>query len=164
MPPLAVVGLTLESGSVIQSLGALLLFLTNVVAIVGTGIIVMSFYGVNKLARFDAEGTRRSLARPIALLAVMLVLVGLPLTLSSVDVASRTISENAVQAVADEWGADIGWKVVEVTSQGAEVFVRLEGPMPLPDTASLKEQLDAAAIDPSRVTVNLVPTYTVELD
>ena len=49
VPPLTVVGLTLESGSIAQSLGAVLLFLTNVVAIIGTGIVVMSVYGVNKL-------------------------------------------------------------------------------------------------------------------
>lgn len=164
VPPLTVVGLTLESGSVIQSLGALLLFLTNVVAIIGTGIIVMSFYGVNKLVRFDAQGRRRSLAKPIALLAVMLVLVGLPLTLTSVDVASRTIRENSVQAVADGWGQAVGWSVAEVSSQGSEIYLRLEGPMPLPDTATLKDELAAAGIDTKNVTVNLVPTYTVELD
>ncbi|MEZ5143183.1 MAG: DUF389 domain-containing protein [Acidimicrobiales bacterium] len=44
VPPLAVVGLTLESGAGDQALGALLLFLTNVCAILGTGLVVMAVY------------------------------------------------------------------------------------------------------------------------
>ena len=40
VPPLAVVGLTLESGAPHQSLGAFLLFVTNVAAILASGIIV----------------------------------------------------------------------------------------------------------------------------
>src|SRR4029079_2826275 len=49
VPPLTVVGLTLESGAPRQSLGALLLFVTNVVAILATGTIVMAIYGVYRL-------------------------------------------------------------------------------------------------------------------
>jgi uncharacterized hydrophobic protein (TIGR00271 family) len=37
VPPLSVVGLTLEAGELDQSAGALLLFVTNVAAILGTG-------------------------------------------------------------------------------------------------------------------------------
>src|SRR3954462_14039380 len=41
VPPLAVVGLTLESGETDQALGALLLFTTNVSAILAAGLVVM---------------------------------------------------------------------------------------------------------------------------
>ena len=44
VPPLAVVGLTLESGAPRQSLGAFLLFTTNVVAILASGTVVMALY------------------------------------------------------------------------------------------------------------------------
>jgi uncharacterized membrane protein len=44
VPPLAVAGLTLQSGSPGQCLGALLLFATNVVAILASGIVVMALY------------------------------------------------------------------------------------------------------------------------
>ncbi len=50
VPPLTVVGLTLESGALGEAAGAMLLFVTNVVAIIATGIVVMSIYGVNKLS------------------------------------------------------------------------------------------------------------------
>jgi len=50
VPPLAVVGLTLESGAARQSLGALLLFVTNVAAILASGIVVMAFYRIRRLS------------------------------------------------------------------------------------------------------------------
>ena len=48
VPPLAVVGLTLESGAPRQSLAALLLFTTNVAAILASGIVVMALYRVRR--------------------------------------------------------------------------------------------------------------------
>lgn len=164
VPPLAVVGLTLESGSVPQALGALLLFLTNVVAIIGTGIVVMSFYGVNKLSRTDQEGHKRSLRRPVLLISFMVLLVGIPLALSSISVAGRSIIEGAVHGVADDWASEVGWQVTAVSSAAGEVFVRLEGPLPLPDTAVLKDRLDDVGVITRDITVELVPIYTVELD
>ncbi len=164
VPPLAVVGLTLESGSPGESLGALLLFMTNVVAIIGTGIVVMSFYGVNKLGRIDVAGRSRSLARPIVLLAVMLLVIGAPLTLTSVSVGARAIVEGAVHSVADPWAQSHDWTITDITTQGSETLVRAEGPLPIPGTDDLKENLAARGIDVSTVTVTLVPIYSVELE
>src|SRR4051795_11257851 len=50
VPPLCVVGLTLESGAPHQSIGALLLFVTNVAAILASGIVVLTLYRVTRLA------------------------------------------------------------------------------------------------------------------
>src|SRR5271154_184371 len=49
VPPLAVVGLTLESGAPHQALGALLLFTTNVAAILASGIVVMALYRTHRV-------------------------------------------------------------------------------------------------------------------
>lgn len=163
VPPLAVVGLTLESGSLAQALGALLLFLTNVVAIIGTGIVVMSFYGVTRLSRTDLSGQRRSLRRPVVLLVVMLLIVGAPLALTSIAVAARAIIESGVHNAASEWADSVGWTITSVTSEAGEVHVRLEGPLPLPDTGALKDDLAAAGIDTDSIVIELVPVYTVDL-
>ena len=48
VPPLAVVGLTLEAGADGQARGALLLFLTNVAAILVSGLVVMALYRVRR--------------------------------------------------------------------------------------------------------------------
>ncbi len=69
VPPLAVVGLTLESGEPSQAFGALLLFLTNVTAILASGIIVMAIYKVRPTeSTDDHEG--RALNRRRAMLVV----------------------------------------------------------------------------------------------
>lgn len=165
VPPLTVVGLALESGAVDDALGALLLFVTNVVAIIATGIVVMSFYGVNKLSAVGvADGTHRaSLRKPIALLSVMLVIVGLPLTLTSVQVGSKSIIESAVHAEVDEWIVDTGWTLEGIDYSGTEVIVTLEGPLPLPDTDALEAAFVERGIEPDFVTLVLIPVYEVEL-
>src|SRR5262245_55102390 len=51
VPPLTVVGITLEGGAPAQSGGALLLFLTNVTAILAVGSVVMAVYRVRLTSR-----------------------------------------------------------------------------------------------------------------
>ena len=118
VPPLAVAGLALESGSVTQFLGALLLFVTNVVAMIGTGIAVMSVYGVSRLARHGTPG-RAGLRRPVILVSVMLVVVGLPLALSSATIARTVLAEKATYDVAAPWARSVGGQVESVTTRGA---------------------------------------------
>src|SRR5215218_7523271 len=60
VPPLSVVGFTLEAGKLDQSLGASLLFLTNVAAILGSGTVVMALYGVHRLVVPAADPERRT--------------------------------------------------------------------------------------------------------
>lgn len=167
VPPLTVIGLTLESGAVAEALGALLLFVTNVVAIIATGIVVMSFYGVNKLAAVDAQTGRTQqaagLSRPIALLAAMLVIIGVPLSVTSVTIASRSVTETTVSGVIEQWGTDSGWKLQGLDYRGGELTAYLVGPLPLPDTDALEAALIDRGIDVNAVNLVLDPVYEVEL-
>jgi uncharacterized hydrophobic protein (TIGR00271 family) len=164
VPPLAVVGLTLESGALRDSLGALVLFLTNVVAIIGTGIAVMSFYGVTRISRIDDAGRARSLRRPVALMAAMFVLIGIPLGVSTVNAASGALREQNVLSVAEQWAESVDWQVAGISSKEGETTLRLEGAEPLPDADELSVLLEDAGIDADRVTVNLIPIYSIELE
>jgi uncharacterized hydrophobic protein (TIGR00271 family) len=174
VPPLAVAGLALESGSIAQSLGALLLFVTNVVAIIGTGVVVMSVYGVTRLAREPLPGgplpggplpgeARAGMGRTVALLTVMFIIVGVPLALTSISITNRALVEQTVHRVSESWASSVGWQVDTVSSRDSDVYVRIEGELPVPDTTALKAQLDAAGVDTAQVTVNLVPVYSVKL-
>ncbi|MGV9733485.1 DUF389 domain-containing protein [Rhodococcus aetherivorans] len=77
VPPLAVVGLTLESGAPRQAGGALLLFATNVAAIVATGTLVFLLAGVRGAAHRAGRtvGDLRGLSVLTVVAAVVLVAV-----------------------------------------------------------------------------------------
>jgi uncharacterized hydrophobic protein (TIGR00271 family) len=165
VPPLTVVGLTLEAGAIDEAFGALLLFVTNVVAIIATGIVVMSFYGVNKISAVGvAEGTHRaSLRKPAILLTVMLVIIGLPLSVTSLQIGVKSIIESAVHSEVDDWLVDTGWTLEGIDYSGLEITVTVEGPLPLPDTAALEAALVERGVDTENVTIVLIPVYQVEL-
>ncbi len=165
VPPLTVVGLTLEAGALDEAFGALLLFVTNVVAIIATGIVVMSFYGVNKLSAVGvAAGTHRaSLRKPAILLAAMLIIIGLPLSVTSFQIGAKSIIESAVQSEVDAWLVDTGWSLEGIDYTGLELTVTVEGPLPVPDTATLEAALADRGVATENVTIVLIPVFRVEL-
>lgn len=165
VPPLTVVGLTLESGAVDEALGALLLFVTNVVAIIATGIAVMSFYGVTKLSEVGSEGAPRRVAlrKPIALLAAMFVVIGLPLTVTTIDIGAKSIVEHAVVGEAQQWAERHDWRLVDTDYSTYELELRFEGAEPVPPVDELEQALIDRGVDVTLVSVVLVPVERVEL-
>jgi uncharacterized hydrophobic protein (TIGR00271 family) len=155
VPPLAVAGLTLQSGSPSQCLGALLLFATNVAAIWASGIVVMALY---RVGRVPGQTAAPAFQRPAAVVIVALLLVAVlvPLWINSDRIDKTTIRQADVQAVADHWANDAGWSVVGVTSTGNRVLVDATGPKPAPDLAVLRHDLDAAGLAGLDVQVSLV--------
>lgn len=167
VPPLSVVGLTLESGLVGQALGALLLFVTNVAAILATGVVVMAIYRVRGRQQSSAlaappvlsTGTRLGQRGAIVVIVGLLIVVGIPLTYSTVTFTSDTSSETTVRAVAERWAQHGNWEILAVTTDNGQVTIRATGNMPEPRTAALKSELRRAGVDPSRVRLDLVPSY-----
>lgn len=165
VPPLSVVGLTLQSGAPDQSLGALLLFLTNVAAIIGTGIVVMAVYGASRLAAPPADPgllMRKRLNTAVALSAMGIIVI-VPLTITSVQTAENSTRESTVHGVGEAWGDEVGWTLTGVKTESGIVIATFEGDSGDPDTATLEDDLRDAGIDPSGVQVELIPTYTVQL-
>lgn len=165
VPPLTVVGLTLESGAVDEAFGALLLFVTNVVAIIATGIVVMSFYGVNKLAAAERiDGSRRaSLRKPVVLLLSMLIVIGVPLSLTSIQIGAKSIVERVVVDEVEAWSADADWRIQSIDYSTVELTIHLEGPLPVPDTDALEVALVERGVPVGDVVLVLVPVYEVPL-
>lgn len=166
VPPLSVVGLTMESGAYDQSLGALLLFLTNVTAILASGIIVMALYGVHRLAYTDRPSDQPPVnrRRAIIVVSVMALIIFVPLATSSVSIATERQRESKAQAAAEAFGESVGWDVVDVTTGHDEVIITMEGPLPVPDTAGLRAELEARDVDVTKVRVELAPVEVVEFD
>ena len=156
VPPLAVTGLTLESGAPRQSLAAFLLFATNVAAILASGIVVMAAYRVH---RFFGQGaaTGFRFGGAVAVIAVLLVAVIVPLRINSERIDKTTLLQSEVQAVAEHWASDADWSVAGVTATGNQIFIEVTGPSPAPSLALLRHDLDAAGLNALDVRVNLSP-------
>jgi uncharacterized hydrophobic protein (TIGR00271 family) len=156
VPPLCVVGLTLESGAPHESVGALLLFVTNVAAILSSGIVVLGLYRVSRLV--VVSDFRRGGA--VTLIGVLLVLVVIPLAINSRRTDATTVRQQDVQAVAQHWADKAGWAVVAVSASGNQILIRATGPDPAPDTATLRQDLDDAGLSNVSARVSLAPaTY-----
>jgi uncharacterized hydrophobic protein (TIGR00271 family) len=154
VPPLAVVGLTLESGAPHQSLAAFVLFTTNVAAILASGIVVMAFYRVHRaFGQGAAAGFHRGAA--VAIIACLLLVVIVPLWINSDRIDKTTVRESEVEAVAEHWASAAGWSVVGVTASGDRVLVEATGPNPAPSLAGLRRDLDAAGLNGLNVRVSL---------
>jgi uncharacterized hydrophobic protein (TIGR00271 family) len=89
VPPLSVVGLTLESGRPLEALGALLLFATNVAAIIATGAVVFSLYGVRAAAAEAGRPAGPMKRGTIAVIAGFVALVAAPLSFGSYQVVQE---------------------------------------------------------------------------
>ena len=162
VPPLAVVGITLEAGATDEAAGALLLFLTNVAVILLSGIVVMALYRVRSAAgRADSRSMRDRAS--VVLVVAFVAVIAVPLVGSSARIAQVAVSVNRVTTVAEGWAPPAGWTVERVEPHLSEMVVRAAGPTPAPDPEQLRRDLDAAGLGDVDVRLLLRPQETVEL-
>lgn len=172
VPPLTVVGLTLESGAPTESMGALLLFGTNVAAIWFTGAVVMALFRVHEQSGVQAGGAKRA----IALTAGLLVLLALPLGAGSLSALRSNGRISAVEAAAHDFVDGTDWAVVTVreptgstndisTDDGTnpDIELVLSGPEPAPSTDTLTKALKAHGVGDLSVSVRMIPETRVVL-
>jgi uncharacterized hydrophobic protein (TIGR00271 family) len=163
VPPLAVVGLTLEARQGDEAVGALLLFLTNVSAILVTGVLVMALYRVRTAALASSERPPLGRRAAVAVIVAFVVVVAVPLAGSTARIVDERLTTASVTDVATEWAGGAGWEVVTVATRPEGVVVRAYGPVPAPEPDELRERLDAAGLADVRVRLQLVPEEHVEL-
>ena len=157
VPPLAVVGLTLESGAPHEALGALLLFTTNVAAILASGIVVMALYRIQRISD-QAQAPAFHRRGAVAVVAIFLIVVIVPLTINSDRIDRTTVRQADVQAVADHWANAAGWSVIGVAANGDRVLIDATGPSPAPDLAVLRKDLVAVGLSGVDVEISLAPS------
>ncbi|MFF2388048.1 DUF389 domain-containing protein [Agromyces sp. NPDC058104] len=178
VPPLVVVGVAAESGDFAASIGSLLLFVANVAAILGTGVVVMAFYRVQRWGSFTVgQATPAAMAtttsgaiRPLATvnrrrshitIAVLLVLIAIPLTISTYRTVTVTMASSDVDTVARSWADAQDLEVLDIAAESPGYVVRVTGGDAMPDVASLRSSLEADDVDPATVVVEWVPTTRV---
>jgi uncharacterized hydrophobic protein (TIGR00271 family) len=163
VPPLAVVGLTLESGRPHQSTGALLLFLTNVAAILLSGLIVMALYRVQRVALKDpGRHLLSSRAGTLVVVGALVVLI-VPLAAASGRITTEALHRADVTPVAKAWAHERGWEIIQVDSEQGGVLVRAAGPLPIPDPQTFRKALNEHGLHSISVQLELVPAQRTSL-
>ena len=138
VPPLSVVGVALSAGGFSQAFGALLLFLSNTVAMIGAGALVFTIAGYNAAAR----RSRSEVRRPIIIVAgLTLVLVSF-LAVTSAQTVAQAVEFTRVEVSAKKWLQDSKYAVTSVTPAPDGFVITVIGDGPLPDTAVFFDNFD----------------------
>ncbi len=140
VPPLAVVGVCFGQGAFTLALGAFVLFLSNLLALVLAGSLVFATLGYAAEAGASREGSRR---RAYLTISIMLVVVVIPLVANTAAVYLVAVWSGRIQTAADEWVAEVpGASVDSVTFASPDFLVEVQTPGDLPPVDELVADLD----------------------
>lgn len=161
VPPLCVVGISLGTGSGNDAIGALLLFGTNLASILVVGVIVMYIYGVQKMAKRERARFR---VTGILILALNLIVISVPLILTSIRLEKIHSVEECTYDALQSWGLDAGWKTQVVVARQRsgpkfEASIIVAGPLPGPETGDAPNLRDLCDLD--KFELSFLPTLTV---
>jgi uncharacterized hydrophobic protein (TIGR00271 family) len=142
VPPLAVVGLLLSVHRYSDAAGALLLFATNVAAIVATGAIVLLIYRIRSVAEDNGYPVGVLRGRTLFLVIALVVIVAVPLSLGSLAVARDQLLAAKARPVAQEWAAASKWTLTDVAAKDGAVAVSAIGSPPDAKPEDLRQRLN----------------------
>ena len=147
VPPLAVVGICLGEGSVGLALGALLLFVSNLVSMVIAGTLLFAALGYS--AEADREARRVGARRKTYLtLAVVLAAVLVPLAANTALVLVLHSWTGRIEAAAQEWVSGVPEaEVTEVQFTSRSFVIEVRTPGELPPTDDLLAAVEATIPD-----------------
>ena len=161
VPPLAVVGVCLGKGDVLLALGAGVLFISNLLAMVLTGSLI---YAVLGYAEEAIERDERSSRRRYTILVVLCAVVLIPLFANSAATYLLFRYTNAAAAAAKTWVSnDPGATVTGVTNHGLSMTIDVQTSGELPPTSTLLSDLQRTVPDFVGITVTSTRGQVVEL-
>ncbi len=155
VPPLCVVGLSLEAGRWSEASGALLLFVTNFLSILLAGGGVLALLGLSRAASARITGSARRNA--YVAIALATVLVAVPLGATGRQATAAFIAQQKSRIVVEDWLAGSGYSDESVVYQGNDVRVTISGTGQQPRFAELVQNLRAALGQPVLVSLKIMP-------
>jgi uncharacterized hydrophobic protein (TIGR00271 family) len=153
VPPLAVVGVTGTEGDWDSAWGALLLFLTNVLAIVVLGTAVFSALRVRYGRSRDPAFRSRPVYSVVAIASVLVVAALAVATYRTVELSNR---RDAATRIGSDWASDHGERLVGVRFDGDELVLIVEGSTDGAGDAELTELLRGEIPSGTPVVVNRI--------
>ena len=155
VPPLCVVGISLRQGQLAAAAGALLLFMTNCLAILLAGGVVLLILGLGKTAVSQEHARVRR--RGLALFAVGVLLISIPLTLSAYQAVIHAAENNRATSEVAQWLEGTSYRVVTVNVNDQVVIATVEGAGELKPMQQLANQIAAALGHPVAVELRTLP-------
>jgi uncharacterized hydrophobic protein (TIGR00271 family) len=161
VPPLAVAGLTLHDGKFEEALGALLLFMTNVTAIIFTATLTLILYKVRETARSAGYPIGDLKGRSLSMVVAIMILVAIPLTFGTQKVFRQSLIKFTAAPLAQQWAEANGWKIVRLDARisrlrSSELNVVAFGPPPQIAPEALRSALDEIGYSDVDLTVELI--------
>nr|BEK69094.1 DUF389 domain-containing protein [Kitasatospora purpeofusca] len=154
VPPLVVVGVCAGQASWWLALGALVLFVSNLLALVFAGMVVYSALGRTAPSTGRAP---RTLRKAYLTLATLFVAVGLVLAASTAGTVLVHLWTNRASDAAAAWLADVpGASVISVQTHSRTLYIQVRSPQDLPPVDDLLT--DLAGQVPDGVPVVVVTT------
>ncbi len=162
VPPLCVAGISLSENHWSAAGGAMLLFMTNFLAILLAGGGVLAFLGLGRAATKTLTGSARRKAFYVIGLGVLLVTI--PLTVTSVRVARDSWTQSRTVQVMDAWLRESQYTLHTVRVEESGVTVVIAGKGALPSTAELKEKFRGKKFAPGSVELQIVPIEIEQIE
>jgi uncharacterized hydrophobic protein (TIGR00271 family) len=153
VPPLSVVGITAAAGDWGSAWGAFLLFASNVVSMIIAGTIMFTLYGYHAEAVATVGFRKR---RAYAVIVISLVVIAVPLTVTTVRTVLGELWQSRASSVAKQWAGDHGYDALQVGFEGSNLVVLIEGTGPPPPNGELLQLLRGQVPGGTPVVVNTI--------
>jgi len=159
VPPLCVVGISLQEGQLDAASGAFLLFTTNFLAILLAGGIVFVMVGLGRYAATNEEARLRR--RGLVLFVVGIVLVTIPLAVTGYQNVTHEKENDQAAGVVDQWLQGTAYRLATLNVNGNMVIAAIEGSGELKPTRQLANQLALALGNPITLDLYTIPAQMV---
>jgi uncharacterized hydrophobic protein (TIGR00271 family) len=156
VPPLCVVGISINQGQWEPAAGAFMLFLTNFLAILLAGGITFMLGGLGRLAITDQNQRMRRNA--FILIVVATLLVAIPLSATTYQSITGSLENRAATQDVNAWLAGTPHQVVSVNVRDRLVVATIEGAGDLHPLRDLANRLAATLRRPVVVNLRVVPS------
>ncbi len=160
VPPLGVVGITLEAGQLGQASGAFLLFATNLVSIILAASAVFMLVGFTPVR--EARENRMANADVLVTVVVVTLLIMLPLGLTGGRVLTESRQAGTARSQVTRWlGSESTLELLKVSVGEGVIDVVLTGSGTPPSVAVLEEALSESLDSPAEVRVELFKSVVI---
>lgn len=161
VPPLTVIGITLEEARFDMAAGATLLFATNLFAILLAAATVLLIAGFTPAV--IRQKSRTWLRTSISTTFIGVVAIAIPLTIYTSVVFRKELIRDAVIDSVDEWRGFLTQEVLGIGLQEGQIVVNLASETPPPALAALANSIASQVGEDVEIRVRWVPLTEAEV-